>query len=107
MENRVLILNTIVIPSLLFTASVDIPIWAEKELPNLFKQFFWAHATSTDARLQTVNPGLLVTPRHAGGIGLVAVTVAVKTQRTKHALIWLTQRSDKYLQLGVAGPFVG
>uniref|UniRef100_M4BM98 RxLR effector candidate protein n=1 Tax=Hyaloperonospora arabidopsidis (strain Emoy2) TaxID=559515 RepID=M4BM98_HYAAE len=96
-ENRVLILNTIVLPSLLFTASVfDIPIWAEKELHNLFKQFFWAHATSTDARLQTVNPGLLVTPRHAGGIGLVDVTVAVKTQRTKHTLIWLTQRSDKY-----------
>uniref|UniRef100_M4B8A9 RxLR effector candidate protein n=1 Tax=Hyaloperonospora arabidopsidis (strain Emoy2) TaxID=559515 RepID=M4B8A9_HYAAE len=73
----------------------DIPIWAEKELHNLFKQFLWAHATSTDVR-HTVNPRQLVTPRHARGIGLVDVTVAVKTQRTKHALIWLTQRSDKY-----------
>uniref|UniRef100_M4C326 RxLR effector candidate protein n=1 Tax=Hyaloperonospora arabidopsidis (strain Emoy2) TaxID=559515 RepID=M4C326_HYAAE len=69
-ENRVLILNSIVLPSLLFTASVfDIPDWAEKELRNLYKKFLWAHASTTDAMRHKVNPGLLVTPRQAGGGG--------------------------------------
>ena len=96
-ENRVLILNSIVLPSLLFTASVfEIPSWAMIEVNNLYKQFLWAHATTTDKSRHKVNPGLLFTPKLAGGIGLADVSVAVNTQRTKHALLWLTQRSDRY-----------
>uniref|UniRef100_A0AAV1UN62 Reverse transcriptase n=1 Tax=Peronospora matthiolae TaxID=2874970 RepID=A0AAV1UN62_9STRA len=57
-ENRVIILNSIVQPAKLFTSSVfEIPLRAEKELHNLYKQFLWAHATSTDARRHKVNPG--------------------------------------------------
>ena len=41
-------------------------------------------------------PGLLVTPKHAGGIGLTTVSVAIKTQRTEHAVAWLTRKPDQY-----------
>ena len=43
-----------------------------------------------------VNPGLLVTLRHAEGIGLAAVSVALKTQRTKPTVARLTRKSDQY-----------
>uniref|UniRef100_A0AAV1V4U5 Reverse transcriptase n=1 Tax=Peronospora matthiolae TaxID=2874970 RepID=A0AAV1V4U5_9STRA len=91
-KNRVLILNSIVLPSLLFTAiAFDLPRWAEVELSNLYKQFLWAHATSNERCRHKVNPGILVTPKKAGGVGLVPITVAIKTQRLKHAVVWLTQ----------------
>ena len=107
-ENRVLILNSIMLPSLLFTAIVfKLPRWAEKELHNLYKQFLWAHATMTESSRHKVNPGLLVTPKQAGGIGLAAVSVAVKTQRTKHAVAWLTQKPDKYFVAWRAWAFRG
>ncbi|CAI5707472.1 unnamed protein product [Peronospora effusa] len=96
-ENRVLLLNSIVLPFLLFTAIVfALPRWAEKDLHNLYKQFLWAHATTTESSRHKVNPGLLVTPKQAGGIGLAAVSVAVKTQRIKHTVTWITQKPDKY-----------
>lgn len=96
-ENRVLILNAIVLPAILFTAAVfDLPEWAETQLRNLYKQFLWAHSTSTESSRHKINPGLLVTPKKAGGVGLASVVVAIKTQRIKHALLWLTQREDKY-----------
>uniref|UniRef100_A0AAV1V694 Reverse transcriptase domain-containing protein n=1 Tax=Peronospora matthiolae TaxID=2874970 RepID=A0AAV1V694_9STRA len=53
-ENRVLILNSIVLPSLLFTASVFyVPRWAEKEVHNSYKNFLWEHATVTDKKAAT------------------------------------------------------
>ena len=68
-ENRILLLNSIVLPLLLFTASVfDLPRWAEKELHNLYKYFLWEPATKTDNRRHKVNPGLLVTPRQDGAL---------------------------------------
>ena len=95
--NRVLHLNTIVLTSILFTAIVfELPLWADKELHNLYKQFLWAHAMTTDSSRHKINPGLLVTPKHAGGIGLVDVAVAVKAQRIKHAMLWLNQKEDSF-----------
>ena len=39
-ESRVLILNVIMLPAVLFTAAVfEIPPWAEQQLRNLQKQF--------------------------------------------------------------------
>ena len=43
-----------------------------------------------------VNPGLLVTPTHAEGIKLAAVSVTSKTQRTKHVVAWLTRKPGQY-----------
>ncbi|POM78315.1 RxLR effector candidate protein [Phytophthora palmivora] len=40
-EDRVEILNTIVLPAVLFTSAVLIPIWAAKQLLQLQKHFIW------------------------------------------------------------------
>ncbi|KAE9032264.1 hypothetical protein PR003_g5465 [Phytophthora rubi] len=96
-ENRVLILNAIVLPSILFTAAVfEMPAWAEKEICNITKQFLWKHATGTEVSRNKVNPGLLVTPKKAGGVGLASFTIAIKTQYIKHAIQWPLQRQDAY-----------
>ena len=58
---RVLLLNVIMLPGILFTAAVfDIPHWAEEELRNLHKQFLWKHATATERSRHKVNPGIFV-----------------------------------------------
>ena len=43
-----------------------------------------------------VNLRLLVTPKHAGGIELAAVSIAIKTQRSKHAFAWFSHKPDQY-----------
>ena len=49
-ENQMLILNSIVLPSIFITAIVvEIPYWALKKLHNLYKQFLWAHVTTTES----------------------------------------------------------
>uniref|UniRef100_A0AAV1VE10 Uncharacterized protein n=1 Tax=Peronospora matthiolae TaxID=2874970 RepID=A0AAV1VE10_9STRA len=94
---RAQILNAILLPGILFTTAVfDTPAWAAQELRNLQRQFLWRHSLSTETSRHKVNPGLFYTPRAAGGIGLISIPVAVKAQRIKHALLWLTQRSDRY-----------
>jgi hypothetical protein len=45
-----------------------------------------------------VNPGLLYTPKQAGGVGLVSIAIACKTQRVKQTMLWLIQRRDTYFQ---------
>ena len=41
---RVLILNFIMLPGILFTvADFDMPHWADEELRNLHKQFLWKY----------------------------------------------------------------
>lgn len=80
-ENRVLILNSIILPSILFTAAVfDTPEWARKDIHNLYQHFMGARATFTEAGRHKVNPGLLFTPKQAGRIGLASFKVAIKTQ---------------------------
>ena len=65
-ENCVLNLNSIV---LIHGDSLWITSMGEKGTAYLYKQFLWAHATMTENSRHTINPGLLVTPKHAGGIG--------------------------------------
>ena len=43
-----------------------------------------------------VNLRLLVTSKHAGGIELAAVSIAIKTQRSKHAFAWFSHKPDQY-----------
>ena len=52
-----------------------------------------------------MNPGLLYTPRGAGGIGLISIDVAVCTQNLKHAMQWLVRKPDRYLQPWLAWTF--
>ncbi|CAI5719351.1 unnamed protein product [Peronospora destructor] len=92
----------------LFTAAVfEMPPWAEQQLRNLQKQFLWHHSTSTEASRHKVNPALLFTPKQAGGVGLASILIACKTQRVKHAILWLTQRKDIYFLAWQAWAFRG
>jgi hypothetical protein len=43
-----------------------------------------------------MNPGLVFTPKKAGGVGVASVELACKTQRAKHTILWLIQRRDVY-----------
>ena len=106
-QNRVIILNTIILPAVLFTAAVfDIPAWASSELDKLYRQFLWQHASDVEVRRHKINPGLLVTPAQAGGVGLASFKVAIKTQRTKHALKWLINAQISTSQLGEVLPYL-
>jgi hypothetical protein len=97
LENRVQILNVIMLPSVLFTAAVfDLPDWSGTQLRNIQKQFLWYQATSTDAARHKINPGLLFTPKPVGGVGLASIALACKTQRVKPTMLWLIQRQDTY-----------
>ncbi|KAE9028609.1 hypothetical protein PF002_g1126 [Phytophthora fragariae] len=67
-ENQVLILNAIVLPSIMFTAAVfEMPTWAKKEICIITKQFLWKHATGMKASRNKVKSGLLVAPKKVGG----------------------------------------
>ena len=72
-QDRVLIRNSIILPSVLFTAAIfDMPEWTRREFHILYKQFLWDHATSTEASLHKINRGLLFTPKKVGGwLGLI------------------------------------
>ena len=75
---RIMLLNAIMLPAVLFTAAVfRLPQWARAELHNLQKQFLWQHSTSTDSSRHKVSPGLWYKPRGAGGTGLVSIDVAI------------------------------
>jgi hypothetical protein len=107
-ENRVLLLNSIMLPAVLFTAAaIAIPPWASKQIRNLQKQFLWRHSTSTEASRHKLNPGLLFTPKQAGGVGLSSVEIACKTQQVKHTVQRLIQRHDRYYRAWRAWFFRG
>ena len=94
---RIMLLNAIMLPAVLFTAAVfRLPQWKRSELHNMQKQFVLEHSTSTDSSRHKANPGLLYTPREAGGIGLVSIDVAICTQNLKHAMKWLIMKRDRY-----------
>ncbi|CAI5712945.1 unnamed protein product [Peronospora destructor] len=103
---RILLLNAIMLPAVLFTAAVfRLLQWARAELHNIQKQFLWHHSTSTSSSRHKVNPGLMYTPRGAGGIGLVSMDVAICTQNLKNAIKWLIQKRDRYFYAWAAWIF--
>ena len=86
-QQRVLIFYAIIVPAVLFTAAVfDILDRARIELTKLYKRFMWQHASETEVSRHKINPGLLVTTKQAGGVGLASFDVVIKIQRMKHAL---------------------
>ena len=96
-EHRVLILNVIMLPAVLFTAAVfDPPPWAERQLRNIQKHFLWRQSTSIEGSRHKINPALLYTPKQAGGVGLASIIVACNTKRVKQALSWLSRRTNEY-----------
>jgi hypothetical protein len=105
-ENRVIILNVILLPSVLFTAGAfDMPAWTEEQLRNLQKQFLWRKTTSVERSRHKMNPGLVFAPREAGGLGVTAIPLACKTQRAKQTILWLMQKKDIYFHAWKAWMF--
>ncbi|GMF51547.1 unnamed protein product [Phytophthora fragariaefolia] len=61
--NRILVLNTIILPAILFTAiAFEIPPWASKELHILYKNFLWRQKTEISSGRHRINPSLLYAP---------------------------------------------
>jgi hypothetical protein len=89
-ENRVTLLNFIMLPAILFTVAVfNMPNWAVKQLVSIQKQFLWQHATGTQTSRHKINHGLVFTPKSAGGVGMASILLACKTERVKHVMVWL------------------
>ncbi|KAL3671133.1 hypothetical protein V7S43_004315 [Phytophthora oleae] len=90
------------LPSVLFTAAVfDMPKLVETQLYNIQRNFLWQRSR------HKINPDLLYTPKLAGGVKLASIVLACKTQKMKHAILWLTQRKDHYLAAWKAWAFRG
>ncbi|KAF1324791.1 Rxlr effector protein, partial [Globisporangium splendens] len=96
---RVLILNSILLPSILFTVGyIKPPAKVVDQLVNLQKQFLWKSTLGTDGTRHKVSPFLLYLPVKEGGIGLCSIRLAVKRQEMRRTTRWLQRARDKYTE---------
>ncbi|KAF1322123.1 Rxlr effector protein, partial [Globisporangium splendens] len=96
---RVLILNSILLPSILFTAGyIKPPAKVVDQLVNLQKQFLWKSTLGTDGTRHKVSPSLLYLPVKEGGIGLYSIPLAIKRQAMRRTTRWLQRARDKYTE---------
>ncbi|KAF1320354.1 Rxlr effector protein, partial [Globisporangium splendens] len=96
---RVLILNSVLLPSILFTAGyIKLPAKVVDQLVNLQKQFLWKSTLSTDGTRHKVSPSLLYLPVKEGGIGLYSIRLAIKRQEMRRTTRWLQRARDKYTE---------
>ncbi|KAF1318326.1 Rxlr effector protein, partial [Globisporangium splendens] len=96
---RVLILNSVLLPSILFTVSyIKPPAKVVDQLVNLQKQFLWKSTLGTDGTRHMVSPSLLYLPVKEGGIGLYSIPLAVKRQAMRRTTRWLQRARDKYTE---------
>ncbi|OWZ17931.1 RxLR effector protein [Phytophthora megakarya] len=97
--DRVDLLNAIVLPAITFTAKFFPPTQdVITSLTNMQKQFLWRRQVKDDPSRHKMTPNLIFTPRAAGGLGLVAIPVALQTQRVKDTMFWLIGRQSIYKQ---------
>ncbi|KAE9032193.1 hypothetical protein PR001_g10729 [Phytophthora rubi] len=96
-RDRVDLLNVIVLPAILFTAKMFPPSPAVlTQLVNMQKQFLWRRQLKDDPSRHKFSPSLIFTPKKAGGLGLIAIPVAIQAQRVKTTMLWLLERQDIY-----------
>ncbi|KAF1313882.1 Rxlr effector protein, partial [Globisporangium splendens] len=96
---RVLILNSVLLPSILFTVSyIKPPAKVVDQLVNLQKQFLWKSTLGTDGTRHMVSPSLLYLPVKEGGIGLYSIPLAIKRQAMRRTTRWLQRARDKYTE---------
>ncbi|KAF1313879.1 Rxlr effector protein, partial [Globisporangium splendens] len=96
---RVLILNSVLLPSILFTVGyIKPPAKVVDQLVNLQKQFLWKSTLGTDGTRHKVSPPLLYLPVKEGGIGLCSIRLAVKRQAMRRTTRWLQRARDKYTE---------
>ncbi|KAF1317704.1 Rxlr effector protein, partial [Globisporangium splendens] len=96
---RVLILNSVLLPSILFTAGyIKPPAKVVDQLVNLQKQFLWQSTLGTDGTRHKVSPSLLYLPVKEGGIGLYSIPLAIKRQAMRRTTRWILRARDKYTE---------
>ena len=80
-DNRVLILNVIMLPAALFTAAVsDMPSMSRTTAKEPSEAIPVASLYQHGAQSPHVQPSASVTPQHAERIGLVFILIACKMQ---------------------------
>ncbi|KAF1323645.1 Rxlr effector protein, partial [Globisporangium splendens] len=96
---RVLLLNSVLLPSILFTAGyIKPPAKVVDQLVNLQKQFLWKSTLGTDGTRHKVSPSLLYLPVKEGGIGLYSIPLAIKRQAMRRTTRWILRARDKYTE---------
>ncbi|KAF1328106.1 Rxlr effector protein, partial [Globisporangium splendens] len=96
---RVLMLNSVMLPSILFTAGyIKPPAKVVDQLVNLQKQFLWQSTLGTDGTRHKVSPSLLYLPVKEGGIGLYSIPLAIKRQAMRRTTRWLQRARDRYTE---------
>ncbi|KAF1314922.1 Rxlr effector protein, partial [Globisporangium splendens] len=94
---RIMILNAILLPAVLFTASYSKPQPETiRELERVQKQFLWHQSLSAEPARHKVSPALLFTPIGAGGMGLLSIPLALKRQAMKRATTWMMAPEDEH-----------
>ncbi|OWZ18661.1 RxLR effector protein [Phytophthora megakarya] len=98
-RDRVDLLNAIVIPSVLFTVKIFPLIRATLiQLVNMQRWFLWRKQVVENPSRHKMSPDLIITPRDAGGLGLIAIPVAIQALRIKFSMQWLIGKSDRYYE---------
>ncbi|KAF1325866.1 Rxlr effector protein, partial [Globisporangium splendens] len=96
---RVLILNSVLLPSILFTVGyIKPPAKVVDQLVNLQRQFLWKSTLGTDGTRHKVSPSLLYLPVKEGGIGLYSIPLAIKRQAMRRTTRWILRARDKYTE---------
>ncbi|KAF1336392.1 Rxlr effector protein, partial [Globisporangium splendens] len=96
---RVLILNSVLLPAILFTAGyIKPPAKVVDQLVNLQKQFLWKSILGTDGMRHKVSPSLLYLLVKEGGIGLYSIPLAIKRQAMQRTTRWLQRARDRYTE---------
>ncbi|KAE9150622.1 hypothetical protein PF006_g5001 [Phytophthora fragariae] len=62
------------------------------------KQFLWRRQLKDDPSRHKFTPSLIFTPKNAGGLGLIAIPVAIQAQRVKVSMLWLLSKKDIYCE---------
>jgi hypothetical protein len=99
-ENRAMILNVTMLPSVLFTAAAfDMPMgsYTNSKHPTAV---FVEEIDEREASRHNMTPELIFTPKKAGGVGVTSVSLTCQTQRAKHTIQWLIQKRDINFSLG-------
>ncbi|OWZ15810.1 RxLR effector protein [Phytophthora megakarya] len=96
-RGRVELLNAIVLRSV--TANIFPSIRATLiQLVNMQKQFLWRKQVVENPSRHKMSLDLIFTPRDAGGLGLIAIPVAILAQRIKVNMRWLNGKRDRYYE---------
>jgi ribonuclease HI len=94
--HRIHILNTIILPAILFISQFHLPTPAElSAILHQYKKYLWPHASGERLRWK-INQATLSQPRALGGLGLRDPRVAIRRQAILHAQHWLLASRDKY-----------